>query len=136
MSLKAIVQRDWKSKLTIVINITHFSKIFLLNRKFFKISFLMVIFTYNLLCGTIFIPFAVHRPMNPPHSSERASIHRTVIIGKGPLCLSYFYYNYIKICNEILADFLRIGDPCGLVAVRVHAFLCNSRPFKTECTVQ
>ena len=96
----------------------------------------MVIFTYKLLCGTIFIPFAVHRPMNPPHSSAREFIHRTVIIGKGSLCLSYFNYAYLKICNEKLADFFKNRDACGLVPVRVHAFLSISGPFLAECTVR
>ena len=119
----------------------------------------MYIFKYKLLCGTIFIPFAVHCPMNPPpfigkgeHSS--GGDHRQ---GNLQFCFGFVDTSItanVK-CNRNennegihLVDFSkqrpftakgmsarnRIGDACGLVPVRMHVNSFNSGPFIEECT--
>ena len=64
----------------------------------------MCIFTYKLLGGTIFIPFAVHRPMNPP------------FIGRCTLLWM------VRCCKERHA--------CGLVPVRWRHSAASYRPMK------
>ena len=108
----------------------------------------MCIFTYKLLCGTIFIPFAVHRPMNPPFIGRCTLLWMVRCCRERHACglvpvrwrHSAASYRPMKGMQRQVMFFtfrwiFLSGHACGLVPVRMHYPCPMNPPFIGRCTL-